>query len=132
MTPAMKRTIATSSAPAAIGPYNQAILVERAGPMLFCSGQIGLDPATGKLVEGGVEAEARCALRNLEAVIHAGGMRLEHVVKATIYLVDMADYAKVNAIYAEAFAGQPPARVAVAVRGLPAGAQVEIDAIAAR
>ncbi len=132
MTPVMKRTIATTSAPAAIGPYNQAILVERAGPMLFCSGQIGLDPATGKIVEGGVEAETRCALKNLAAVIGAAGMRMEHIVKATIYLVDMADYPKVNAIYAEQFAGQPPARVAVAVAGLPAGAKVEIDAIATR
>ncbi|MEQ8274337.1 MAG: Rid family detoxifying hydrolase [Deltaproteobacteria bacterium] len=128
----MNRTIATPSAPAAIGPYSQAVLVEQPTQTLYCSGQVGLDPATMKIVEGGVEAEARCVMKNLTAVLGAAGMQMTDIVKATIYLVDMADYPKVNAIYAEHFAGKPPARVAVAVAALPAGAQVEIDAIAVK
>jgi 2-iminobutanoate/2-iminopropanoate deaminase len=128
----MKRPIETSNAPRAIGPYSQAVAVP-AGEMIFCSGQIGLDPATGKLVEGGVEAEARRALANLSAVLEAAGLTPSDVVKTTIFLAAMSDFAAVNAIYAERFGeGTRPARSTVAAAGLPLGARIEIDAIAVR
>jgi 2-iminobutanoate/2-iminopropanoate deaminase len=98
--------------------------------LLFTAGQIGLDPATGKLVEGGLAAEARQALENLSAILKAGGASFERVIKVTVFLADMADYAAFNEIYAEYVQGDPPARSAVQVGGLPAGAQVEIEAIA--
>ncbi|MEM6296448.1 MAG: RidA family protein [Myxococcota bacterium] len=127
----MKREIIeTSNAPAAIGPYSQAVAVT-GGRTLFCSGQIPLDPATGELTGGDdVEAQTKQVLDNLGAVLEAGGMSYDHVVKAGIFLADMADFAKVNALYAERFGAEPPARATVQVAGLPKGVKVEIDAIA--
>ncbi len=121
-------TISTSAAPAAIGPYSQAI---RAGEWIFCSGQIGLEPGdAGALVSGGVEAEARQALANLRAVLEEAGAGLDRVVKTTVYLIDMGDFPRVNALYQEAFGEHRPARATVAVAQLPKGARVEIDAVA--
>jgi len=127
----MKREIIeTPNAPAAIGPYSQAVAVS-GGRTLYCSGQIALDPASGELVGGDdVEAQTRRVLDNLAAVLEAGGMGYDHVVKAGIFLADMADFAKVNALYAERFGAAPPARATVQVAGLPKGVKVEIDAIA--
>jgi 2-iminobutanoate/2-iminopropanoate deaminase len=123
----MKEAITTASAPAAIGPYSQAV---RAGQWLFCSGQIGLDPATGELVAGGVVAEATRVLENLRAVLTTAGGSLDGVVRTTIYLVDLADFARVNEVYARFFTTPFPARATVGVATLPRGARVEIDAIA--
>ena len=126
----MRHQVVTSTmAPAAVGPYSQAIA---AGELVFCSGQIGIDPATGALVEGGVEAEAERALRNLAAVLDAAGLGLADVAKATIFLADIADFPAVNAVYARFMPDPPPARTTVAVAGLPRGARVEIEAIAVR
>ena len=121
--------IETPQAPAPVGPYNQAV---RAGNLLFCSGQIALDPATGILVgEGDVASETRQVLANLEAVLAAAGARPSQVVRTTVFLADLADFATVNGLYAEVFgAGVSPARACVQVAALPKGARVEIDAIA--
>lgn len=121
--------ITTDAAPAPVGPYNQAV---KAGGLLFCSGQIALDPATGTLVGGGdVEAETRQVLANLQAVLGAAGCTAQQVVRTTVFLTDLADFAKVNALYAELFsAGVSPARACVQVAALPKGALVEIDCIA--
>jgi 2-iminobutanoate/2-iminopropanoate deaminase len=124
----MRATVRTPQAPAAIGPYAQAVQAE--GRLLFCSGQLGLDPATGNLVQGGVEAEARQALANLRAVLAAGGSGFDRVVKTTIFLADMNDFAAVNAVYSEHFAGDPPARSTVQVAALPKAGRVEIEMIA--
>ncbi len=124
-----RNPIVTSNAPKAIGPYSVAIQTER---MVYCSGQLGLDPATSELAGNDVETQARQALNNLKNVLEAGETSLENVVKTTIFLKDMADFAKVNAIYAEFFTGTPPARSTVAVAGLPKGALVEIEAMALR
>ena len=121
------KVVSTDNAPAAIGPYSQAIA---AGGLLFCSGQLGLDPATKAMVPGGVQEQTRQALKNLRAVLEAGGSSLAAVVKATVYLADMDDFKAVNAIYAESFASNPPARVAIEVSRMPLDARVEIDAIA--
>ncbi|MHB1025205.1 MAG: RidA family protein [Desulfobacteria bacterium] len=124
----MKReAVRTAGAPAAIGPYSQAV---RAGGLLFCSGQIPLDPSTGNLVDGGIEAQAERVLKNLEAVLIAGGETLRSVVKTTVYLVDMGDFPAMNGIYGRFFPEDPPARATVQVVKLPAGARVEIDAVA--
>lgn len=126
----MKKTlISTPDAPQAIGPYSQA--VERDG-IVFCSGQIGLDPATGKLVEGGVRAETQQALSNLVAVLRAAGCTSQDVVKTTVYLANLADFAAMNEVYATIFGVEPPARSTIQAAALPRGAQVEIDAIAKR
>lgn len=117
----------TDAAPAAIGPYAQAVA---AGGVVYCSGQIGLDPATGELVAGGVEAEAERVLANLAGVLAAAGTDFSRVTKATIYLTDMADFGAVNEIYARHLGGARPARATVAVAALPKGARIEIDAIA--
>jgi len=122
-----KKVISTTKAPAAAGPYSQAI---RAGGFLFVSGQLGLDPATGKLVEG-VEAQAERALDNMAAILAEAGMGFPNVVKATVLLASMDDFALVNAIYAKRFPENPPARAAYAVVRLPLGGLVEIEAIAA-
>ncbi len=123
-----RAAIQTSDAPAAIGPYVQAI---RAGDLLFCSGQIPLDPATGELVGGDAAAQAQRCLTSLQAVAAEAGGDLKDAVKCTIYLTDLADFAAVNAVY-ETFVGDPaPARVTVQVAALPKGADVEIDAIVA-
>lgn len=120
--------IRTEAAPAPVGPYSQAI---RAGEFVFVSGQIPLDPATGQIVGGEIEDEAKQVLANLEAVLEAAGSGMDAVVKATVYLTDLSLFPRVNAVYAEAFAADPaPARVTVGVAALPLGAQVEIDAIA--
>lgn len=119
--------VATGDAPAAIGPYVQARVVDG---FAYCSGQIGLDPASGALVEGGVVAETRRALANLEAVLRAAGAGLASVVKTTVFLVDMAEFAAMNEVYAEVFAAPYPARSTVAVAALPRGARVEIEAVA--
>lgn len=121
-----RQVIATSLAPAAVGPYSQAI---RAGGLVFTAGQIGLDPASGKLATG-LESQVEQALSNLRAVLDAAGSSLDQVVKTTVFLADMADFAQVNAIYGRAFSGAPPARSTVQAAGLPLGALVEIEAIA--
>ena len=119
--------IRTASAPAPVGPYSQAV---RHGDLVFASGQIPLDPATGEIVDGDIEAQTHQVIANLRAVLEAGDSSLAHALKVTIYLTDMADFPRVNAIYAEAFDGDPaPARATVQVAALPLGVQVEIDAV---
>jgi len=124
---AERRTHNSAQAPAAVGPYSHAV---SANGLVFASGQLGLDPTTSKLVDGGVEAQARQALTNLRAVAEAAGTSLELAVKVNVYLTDMADFQAVNAIYTEFFPGdQPPARAAVAVAALPLGGVFEVDAV---
>ena len=124
-----KQAIRTGRAPAAIGPYSQAIV---SGGVLYCSGQIGLDPATGNLVAGGFEAEARQGLANLGAVADAAGMTLADAVRLTVYVVDLADFPKLNEIFTSVLSEPYPARATVEVSALPRGARVEIDMVAAR
>ncbi len=120
--------IKTASAPAALGPYSQAV---KAGNLLFCAGQLGLDPATGELVAGGVEAQAAQAMKNLAAVLEAGGSSFGQVVKTVIFLANMSDFAAVNAVYGRAYEGlEPPARSTIQVAALPKGGLVEIEMIA--
>jgi len=123
------QAVVTAAAPAPVGPYNQAVL---AGGLLFCSGQIALDPATGSMVgDGDVELETRQVLANLQAVLAAAGCTPQQVVRTTVFLADLADFAAVNAIYGEVFGeGVSPARACVEVAGLPKAARVEIDCIA--
>lgn len=126
----MKRqVVSTASAPAAVGPYSQAI---GAGDWLFCSGQIPLDPATGQLVGGGIEAQTERVLENLGAVLRSQGLSLADVVKTTVFLVDLNQFAAMNAVYSRYFPSDPPARSTVQVARLPRDAQVEIEAIAVR
>jgi len=120
-------SVHSDAAPAAVGPYSQAM---RAGSMLFCSGQVPLDPATGQLVEGGVEAQTRQVFANLSAVLAAGGCGLKNVAATQVFVTDIGDFAKVNAIYAEFFGEHRPARATVEVSGLPVGASVEISCTA--
>ncbi len=122
-----RRAVSTTGAPAAIGPYSQAIVIDG---LLFTAGQAALDPATGSLVEGGIEAETERVMANLTAVLDAGGCTWADVVKTTIFLIEMADFAAVNAIYGRFMSDPPPARSTVAVAALPKGARVEIEAIA--
>ncbi len=122
------KAIATADAPAAIGPYSQAI---KTGNLLFLSGQIPLDPKTGALVDGDVVAQTERVLDNLAAVLAAAGATFANVVKTTIYLMDLSDFAKVNEAYGKRFSANPPARATVQVAALPRGSMVEIDAIAA-
>ncbi|MGL4648805.1 MAG: RidA family protein [Caldilineaceae bacterium] len=123
-----RSSIKTGGAPAALGPYSQAV---KAGNLLFCAGQLGLDPATMELVPGGVEAQAEQALKNLAAVLAAGGSSFGQVVKTVIFLADMGDFAVVNGVYARAFEGmEPPARSTVQVAALPKAGRVEIEMIA--
>ncbi len=117
----------SAGAPAAIGPYSQAV---SHGGLLFTSGQVGLDPATGELVPGGFEAQARRAFANLEAVLASAGASFADVLKATVYVKDLADFPTLNEIYAQAMGGHRPARSTVQVAGLPKGALVEIDLVA--
>jgi 2-iminobutanoate/2-iminopropanoate deaminase len=119
--------ILTANAPAPVGPYSQAIRVDG---FVFCSGQVGLDPATGKIVDGGVSAQARQVLDNLAAVLASAGSTFDAIVKTTIFLVDINDFAAVNAVYGERMGTPPPARSTVAVAALPLGALVEIEAVA--
>jgi 2-iminobutanoate/2-iminopropanoate deaminase len=124
----MKREIVhTDKAPKAIGPYSQAI---RTDAMIYTAGQLGLDPATGELVPGLVEEQTRQSLTNLKHVIEAAGSTLGHVVKTTVFLKDMIDFPQMNAVYAEFFGENPPARSTVAVAGLPKGGLVEIEVVA--
>ncbi len=123
-----RETIRAAGAPPAIGPYSHAV---RAGGLLFCSGQIPLDPATGELVGADAGEQARRCLENLEAVCRAAGTALERALRTTVYMVDMGAFAEVNEVYASFFAHDPPARVAIGVGALPKGAYVEIDAIVA-
>ncbi len=121
------RSVATESAPSAIGPYSQAVVCDS---MLWCSGQIGLDPQTMQMVEGGTLAELEQVLANLEAVLRAGGCGFGDVVRTTVFLADLGDFAAVNERYAEAFGESRPARACVQAAALPKGARVEIDCVA--
>lgn len=122
-----KKVVQTEKAPKAIGPYSQAI---RTDAMVFTAGQIALDPTTMELIPGGVEEQTRQVLTNLSHVLEAAGSSLGHVVKTTVFLKDMADFPKMNAVYSEFFAENPPARSTIAVAGLPKGGLVEIEAVA--
>ena len=124
----MKQQIATEKAPGAIGPYSQAI---DCGPMVFASGQIPIDPATGNIPEG-ITEQTRQSLRNVKAILEAAGLTMDHVVKTTVYLADMADFAAMNAVYAEAFSAPFPARSAVAVRELHKKVLIEIEVLAVK
>ena len=124
-----RQAVATANAPGAVGPYSQAIT---SGPFVFCSGQLGLDPATGELVGGGVEAQAERAIKNLTAVLDAAGVSWSDVVKTTIFLADIDDFAAVNAVYVQHMPDPPPARSTFAVGALPKGGRIEIEAIAYR
>ena len=123
-----KKGIHTENAPAAIGPYQQGI---RLGDWVFTSGQIALDPATGNFLAGEIEQETELTLKNIEAIRQAEGLSMDHVVKATVYLSDMNDFARMNRVYEKSFANSKPARACVQVAALPKGAKVEIDVIAA-
>ena len=123
----MRQAVSTSKAPEAIGPYSQAI---RMGNLLFLSGQIPLDPATGALVEGDIATQTRRIFQNLGAVLEAAGASFAHVARTTVYLADMADFAAMNAVYATVFEVPAPARSTVQAAGLPKNARVEIDVIA--
>ncbi|MGH7628423.1 MAG: RidA family protein [Gemmatimonadales bacterium] len=121
------RAVATAGAPKAIGPYSQGIVV---GGLVFTAGQVALDPATTELVGGGVQEQTARALDNLRAILEAAGSGMGQVVKTTVFLTDMADFAEMNAVYAQAFGDHRPARSTVGVKALPRGARVEIEAIA--
>jgi len=124
----MKKVIFTKDAPAPIGPYSQAI---EANGLLFVSGQIPLDPITGSMVEGEIEAETHCVLRNVGAILNARGLNFDNVVKSTIFVSDMANFARINAVYAEYFSGNtPPARETVQAAALPKAVNIEISVIA--
>ena len=122
-----KTVVHTEKAPKAIGPYSQAIRTDIA---VYTAGQVGFDPTTGELVSADVEGQTRQALTNLQNVLEAAGSGISNVVKTTVFLQDMGDFAKMNSIYAEFFSENPPARSTVAVAGLPKGARVEIEAVA--
>ena len=123
----MRRIVATDNAPAAIGPYAQANVVDN---LVFTSGQIPLDPATGELVEGGIQEQTRQSLLNVQAILAEAGLTMANVVKTTVFMADMNDFAAMNAVYSEFFAEPYPARSAVAVKTLPKGALVEIEVVA--
>ena len=126
-----REIVASPGAPRAIGPYSQAVRVAGpAGSLLFCSGQIPLDPATGELVPGGIAAQTEQVMRNVEAVLAAAGLGFEQVVKTTVFLVDLADFAAMNEVYGRRFTGACPARSTVQVAALPRGAAVEIEVVA--
>ena len=123
----MRQAVSTPSAPAAIGPYSQAI---RAGALLFVSGQVPIDPATGAIVEGGIAAQTTRVFENLGAILQAAGASFDHVVRTTVYLADMNDFAAMNEVYGRYFSSPAPARATVQVARLPKDARVEIDVIA--
>lgn len=125
----MKKVISTPDAPAAIGPYSQAV---DNGDMVFCSGQIALDPPSGAIVPGGIEAQTRRVLENLRGVLHEAGLNLSDVIKTTIFMVDLREFDVVNRVYGEHFASPYPARSTVQVSALPRGGLIEIEAIAMR
>lgn len=123
----MKKIISTPDAPAAVGPYSQAV---RVGSTIYCAGQIPLDPKSGEIVSGSIDAQTRRVMENITAVLKAEGLNFDHIVKTTIFLMDLADFQTVNEIYGSYFKQQPPARSTVQVAGLPKGARVEIEVIA--
>ncbi len=123
----MKQVVSAENAPKAIGPYSHGV---KANHFLYTSGQLGMDPISGAMVEGGVEAETRQALLNLKAVLEAGGSGLDHVLKTTVFLKDINDFSRMNAVYGEFFSENPPARSAVQVAALPKNGAVEIEAVA--
>ena len=123
----MKTVISTTNAPAAIGPYSQAI---RVGNIIFTSGQIPIDPVTGAFVEGGIKEQTRQSLLNVKAILNEAGTTMDHVIKTTVFMADMNDFAEMNSVYSEFFNTPYPARSAVAVKTLPKGALVEIEVIA--
>ncbi len=125
----MKKVIATTNAPAAIGPYSQAV---QAGNMLFASGQLGIDPSSGNFVEGGVKEQTVQAFKNVHAILAEAGFTINQVVKTTVYLADMGDFAAMNEVYASQFEGAFPARSAVAVKTLPKNGLVEVEVIAVK
>ena len=126
---ALRQSVSTDGHPTAIGPYSQAI---RTGSLLFCSGQVPLDPSSGELIKDDIEGQTRRCLENLAAVCEAAGGSLADAVRCTVYLTDMNDFARVNEVYGSFFEGaEPPARVAIGVASLPKGADIEIDAIVA-
>ena len=125
----MKKVISTSKAPAAIGPYSQAIQV---GNLVYTSGQLPIDPATGNFPEGGIKEQTRQSLLNVKAILEEAGLTMAHVVKTTVFMADMNDFAYMNAVYAEFFSEPYPARSAVAVKALPKGAMLEIEVVAER
>jgi 2-iminobutanoate/2-iminopropanoate deaminase len=122
----MRKVVRSEAAPKAVGPYSQAILCDN---MLYCSGQLGLDPATGKIVPGGIEAETRQALMNLQKVAEAAGAELKNAVKCGVFVIDLAEFPQMNTVYAEQFGTDAPARTTVQVAKLPLAGRVEIDAI---
>lgn len=123
-----KRVILSDSAPAPVGPYSQAV---KYGPFLFCSGQIAIDPKTNQVMTGDVKAQAELVMKNIGAVLQAAGYSYHQIIKTTIYLTNMADFAAVNEVYGKYFDSEPPARSTVAVSALPKGVQVEIEVLAA-
>ncbi|MFO7152838.1 MAG: RidA family protein [Bacillota bacterium] len=125
----MKQVIKTEKAPKAIGPYSQAIMI---GDFLFASGQIAINPATGEIVEGGIEAQTKQVMENVKNILQAAGMDFSNVVKTTVFITNMNDFAKVNEIYATYFTENPPARSCVEVSKLPKGALIEVEVIAHR
>lgn len=125
----MKKVIATKEAPNAVGPYSQAIAM---GNLLFCSGQISIDPKTNEVFTGDIKKQTEMVMNNIAAVLKANDMNFGHIVKTTIFLTSMADFATVNEIYAKSFTAEPPARSTVAVAGLPKGVNVEIEVLAHR
>lgn len=122
-----KKIITSNKAPAAIGPYSVGVST---GSLVFTAGQLGVDPASGNLVEGGIEAQTRQALENLKTILEAGGTSLENVVKTTVFLKDINEFTKMNGVYGEYFTQNPPARSAIQVAALPKGGAVEIEAVA--
>ena len=127
--PLYREIIATQNAPAAIGPYSQAVQV---GDFVYTAGQIPLVPETGKLIEGGIEEQTRQVMQNLAHILEAAGSSLAHIVKTTIFVTNLADFATVNKVYGSFFVGDPPARSTVQVAALPVGANIEIEAVAIR
>jgi 2-iminobutanoate/2-iminopropanoate deaminase len=121
------QAVATPGAPRAIGPYSQGVV---AGGLIFTAGQTPLDPTTGEMVAGGIPEQTARALENIRAILEAAGSGMQHVVKTTVFLTDMADFTEMNTVYAQAFGDHRPARSTVAVKALPRGARVEIEAIA--
>jgi 2-iminobutanoate/2-iminopropanoate deaminase len=125
----MKTVISTAEAPTAVGPYSQAIA---AGGLVFCSGQIPLEPSSGVLIEGDISSQTKRVLENLAAVLRAHGLTMEHVVKTTVFMTDLANFGEMNTVYAQWFPNAPPARSTIQVAALPKGANVEIEAIACK
>lgn len=125
----MKRIISTTAAPGAIGPYSQAV---EANGTLYISGQVAIDPATGKLVEGGITGQTTQALKNIRAILLAAGYTMDNVVKSTCLLSDMSDFKAMNEVYAQFYTSEQPARAAFAVKGLPLGALIEIETVAVK